>query len=257
MPQRLHFIAKELNTNRVRVRGSEDVNNATAHGKLTALLDHVDPGVGGGSEARREVSEVDALTGEHADGRKLVESGSERLQGGTERSDHKAWRWEPGLNGGLLGVCEAAQRRKARRDRVRARAEALMRKCFPTGKQRDCLWVHIGTEFRNKGRGIISRRGDDHNRSVRGGLRKECRGSRDRSHYMLTVGNGNRRQHPKKGRKRTGHNASRARQKTGFSGIVHPKHTSPSGPPDPTDFVCLPLHLHVIAMSDLTHSLFA
>ncbi len=107
----------------------EDVEDATAHGELAALLDQFHPRVRGRRQPVHDLFEVGALPAAQTDGLQLPEPLDLRLEYGPYGRDHdahRAGRWVVRPR-----VRQPAQHREAAADRVRARGEPLVRQGLP------------------------------------------------------------------------------------------------------------------------------
>jgi hypothetical protein len=73
--QLVDLVAPELHPHRVRLGGREDVEQPTADGELTALLDQLHPAVGGVGQRPGDVLEVGLLTGRQLDRHQVAQPG--------------------------------------------------------------------------------------------------------------------------------------------------------------------------------------
>ena len=128
----LDGVAPELDPQRVLLGRREDVDDAAADGELAALLDQVDPGVGGRRQPLDDVVQVHLVTGAQRHRLQVAEAGDHRLQHRPHRRDHDLDRSV--LDVGGVRVGQAAQDREPPPDGVAARAEPLVRQRLPGGE---------------------------------------------------------------------------------------------------------------------------
>ena len=112
--QLVDLVAPELDPDRVRLGGREDVEQATADGELAALLDQLDPGVGGVDQRAGDVVEVGLVTGLQLDRHEVAQAGRQRLQHAAHRGD-RARRSSRSRRGGSGRAARPAGGRRCRR----------------------------------------------------------------------------------------------------------------------------------------------
>ena len=108
--------------------GREDVDDPTAHGELTAALDHVDAGVRRLREAAHHVVERPGVTRRELDRLDVGQAGHLRLEQAADRRDDHAQRTVGRIG---AGVAQPPQHGETTTDRVAARAQPLVGQRLP------------------------------------------------------------------------------------------------------------------------------
>ena len=156
----LDRVAPQLEPQRVLLGRREDVDDAAADREVAALLDQVDPGVGGGDEPGEQVVEVDLVTGPHRDRLEVAEPGDHRLQQAAHRRHHDLHRAATAL---VVGMRQPAQHVEAPPDGVAARAEPLVRQGLPGGEADDGVGRQQVTQGGHQALGLaLGRRDGEH-----------------------------------------------------------------------------------------------
>ncbi|BBE22156.1 hypothetical protein MN0502_10390 [Arthrobacter sp. MN05-02] len=145
--------------------GREDVDDAAAHCELTAVRDHVHPGVRGVGECLHDVGEGHLVADLQRHGLQVAQARDERLEDGPDRCGDD-------LDGRVLRMGEPAQDGQAASDGVGARRQPLVGQRLPGGELLDGA---LGEVAAQGGREVLrlpprGRDGEDHrHRCIAGG----------------------------------------------------------------------------------------
>ena len=130
----LDVVAPELHPQGVLLRRREHVEDPATDGELATLLDQVGRGVADGHQGRGELLVGDLVARTHHDGLEVAQPLDDRLQQRPDRGDHEV-ELADGLVGGVR-VRQPTQDRQPATDRVRARAQSLVREGLPGREHR-------------------------------------------------------------------------------------------------------------------------
>ena len=146
----LNGVTPELDPQRVFLGRREDVENPTAHGKLPASLDEVDPVVAHVDEMLNRLGEVGCRVDCHPHRLDIAETRSHRLQDGPNRCDDDIDRLNERIGG--IWVGQSAQDRHPPTHGVGRGGEPLMRERLPAREHDD---VAVGQKCAKARREIL------------------------------------------------------------------------------------------------------
>jgi hypothetical protein len=158
----LDLVAPELDPQRVFLGRREDVEDAAAHGEVTALLDELGAGVTGADEVDHDVGQfASPIAWMQLDRYELAEPWHLRLQQRTHRRDDDRQRAGRGIV--RRGVFEPAQHREPLPHRVGARGQPFVRQRLPTRVERDLVGGQQTAQRHDEVLGLTTGTGDREN----------------------------------------------------------------------------------------------